>query len=138
MPTVHAGPGGPEAWRVSVGPNLPAFAAAAGSAVVTLLVTDGWQQMKDGLLAVWQCFHPEAADEVDQALETSRQVLLPAARALCLGDADSVSGYFVDARRPARGGRAFNLVASSLGPEGFQEPRGRARGSSQIAVRVPQ
>ena len=56
---------------------VPVVSIAA--TVVTLLVTDGWQQVKDGVVALWRRFHPEAADDVEQALETSRRSLLAAA-----------------------------------------------------------
>ncbi|MFE5741094.1 hypothetical protein [Streptomyces celluloflavus] len=60
-------------------PYLLTLAGTAGSSVVSLLVTDGWQQAKDGVVGIWRRFRPEAADDVAQALEVSRRSLLTAA-----------------------------------------------------------
>ncbi|MFE9485243.1 MULTISPECIES: hypothetical protein [unclassified Streptomyces] len=67
-------------------PNLLTLATSAGTTVVTLLVTEGWQQAKDGVVSLWRRFHPEAADDVEQALDTSRRSLLAAAES---GEADA-------------------------------------------------
>ncbi|MEU6822852.1 hypothetical protein ABZ921_19670 [Streptomyces atriruber] len=60
-------------------PYLLTLAGTAGTSVVTLLVTDGWQQTKDGVVALWRRFQPEAADDVDRELEASRRTALEAA-----------------------------------------------------------
>ncbi|MFE7131849.1 hypothetical protein ACFVIM_13390 [Streptomyces sp. NPDC057638] len=60
-------------------PYLLTFAGTAGSSLVTLLVTDGWQQAKGGVVSIWRRFRPEAAEEVEQELEVSRRSLLTAA-----------------------------------------------------------
>ena len=53
-------------------PLLLTLAGTAGTTVVTLLVGEGWQQTRDGVVAVWHRFRPEAADEVGRELEASR------------------------------------------------------------------
>ncbi|WP_316744012.1 hypothetical protein [Streptomyces sp. MK7] len=58
---------------------LNTLAGEAGTAVVTLLVTESWQQARDGIVAVWRRHRPQAADEVGRELETSRRALLAAA-----------------------------------------------------------
>ncbi|MGW4202750.1 hypothetical protein [Streptomyces sp. NPDC004726] len=60
-------------------PYLLTLAGTVGSSLVALLVTDGWQQAKDGVVSVWRRFRPEAAGDVEQALEASRRSLLMAA-----------------------------------------------------------
>lgn len=67
-------------------PTLLTLAGSAGSTVVTLLVTESWQQARDGVVSLWRRFRPEAADDVAQALETSRQSLLAAEQS---GEADA-------------------------------------------------
>ncbi|AZP17011.1 hypothetical protein EJC51_13325 [Streptomyces aquilus] len=57
-------------------PYLLTMAGTAGTTVVTLLVGEGWQQARDGVIAVWRRFRPEAADEIGRELETSRAALL--------------------------------------------------------------
>ncbi|MFH8608911.1 hypothetical protein ACH4D5_15675 [Streptomyces sp. NPDC018029] len=59
-------------------PYLLTLAGTAGTSVVTLLVTDGWQQAKDGVVAFWRRFQPEAADDVERELEASRRTALDA------------------------------------------------------------
>ncbi|NKI39901.1 hypothetical protein [Streptomyces physcomitrii] len=59
--------------------TLLTLAASAGTTVVSLLVTEGWQQARDGVVSVWRRFHPAAAEDVEEALEASRRSLLAAA-----------------------------------------------------------
>lgn len=67
-------------------PYLLTLAGTAGTTVVTLLVGDGWQQAREGLVAVWRRFRPEAADEVERELEASRTAALQASAS---GDRDA-------------------------------------------------
>ena len=60
-------------------PYLLTLAGTAGTSVVTLLVGDGWQQAKDGVVALWRRFQPQAADDVERELEASRRTALDAA-----------------------------------------------------------
>ncbi|MGC9381825.1 hypothetical protein [Streptomyces sp. MH13] len=59
-------------------PYLLTLAGTAGTSLVTLLVAEGWQQTRDGVVAVWQRFRPEAAEEVARELEASRTAALDA------------------------------------------------------------
>ncbi|MFE0422114.1 hypothetical protein [Streptomyces sp. NPDC058953] len=60
-------------------PNLVTLATTAGTSLVAVLVAEGWQQTRDGVVTVWRRFRPHSADEVEQALETSRTSALAAA-----------------------------------------------------------
>jgi hypothetical protein len=57
-------------------PILLTLAGTAGTTVVTLLVGEGWQQARDGVVAVWRRFRPEAAGDVERELEASRLAAL--------------------------------------------------------------
>ncbi|MGX2994027.1 hypothetical protein JNUCC64_06940 [Streptomyces sp. JNUCC 64] len=46
---------------------------------MTLLVGEGWQQTRDGVVTVWRRFRPQAADDVRRELEASRAAALEAA-----------------------------------------------------------
>jgi hypothetical protein len=59
-------------------PFLLTLAGTAGTTVVTLLVGEGWQQARDGVVAVWRRFRPEAAGEVERELDASRLAALEA------------------------------------------------------------
>ncbi|MEW1862885.1 hypothetical protein OG896_11605 [Streptomyces sp. NBC_00669] len=58
--------------------EITALAATAGSTVVTLMATEGWQRTREGLVALWQRVHPDRADAVDAELEATRVDLLAA------------------------------------------------------------
>ncbi|MGW3118753.1 hypothetical protein ACWDBW_16705 [Streptomyces sp. NPDC001107] len=60
-------------------PYLVTLAGEAGTAMVALLVSEGWQQARDGIVTVWRRYRPQAADDVERELETSRRALLAAA-----------------------------------------------------------
>lgn len=57
-------------------PQLVALAGTAGTAVVTLMVNEGWQQARDGVVQLWQRYHPESADTVADDLESTRTAAL--------------------------------------------------------------
>lgn len=57
-------------------PQLAALSAGASSTLVTLMVTDGWQQARDGVVRLWRQFRPEAAADVAEALDTVRAAVL--------------------------------------------------------------
>ena len=80
-------PGGPEVRGETVDPYLVTLAGEAGTAVVALLVGEGWQQARDGVVAVWRRYRPQSADHVGRELEASRRVLLAAP-----GSADTAPG----------------------------------------------
>jgi hypothetical protein len=45
-----------------------ALVTTAGTTVAKLMVTDAWQQTRDGLLRLWHRFRPEQAEAVGQEL----------------------------------------------------------------------
>ncbi|MET9972434.1 hypothetical protein ABZZ80_42790 [Streptomyces sp. NPDC006356] len=57
---------------------------AAGSAVVTAMVTDGWQQARDAVVAWWRTRHADEAESVRADLESLRL------RALAIRDGRNV------------------------------------------------
>ncbi|MFJ4684735.1 hypothetical protein [Streptomyces sp. NPDC088789] len=56
----------------TVDPEIIALAGTAGGAVVTAMVTDGWQQARSGVVDLWRRFRPEAVDLVEQDFDSSR------------------------------------------------------------------
>ncbi|MFB7086709.1 hypothetical protein [Streptomyces sp. NPDC056296] len=60
-------------------PYLLTLAGTAGTSLVALLVGEGWQQTRDGVVTVWRRFRPQAAEEVERELEASRTAALDAA-----------------------------------------------------------
>ncbi|MFI5566152.1 hypothetical protein ACIA6T_01985 [Streptomyces sp. NPDC051740] len=69
-------------------PALLTPAGTAGTSLVALLVADGWQQTRDGVVTVWRRFRPLAVDEVGRELEASRSAALAAAE----GDGPDATG----------------------------------------------
>lgn len=67
-------------------PELAALASTAGTAVVTLLATEGWERARDGIAALWRRVRPDRAEAVTAELEASREDLLAARSA---GDDDA-------------------------------------------------
>lgn len=58
-----------------------ALAQTAGTTVVALMATDAWQRTRDGVVALWRRARPAQADEIDTALEETREeILAPPAR----------------------------------------------------------
>ncbi|MFE4618245.1 hypothetical protein ACFRJ7_19325 [Streptomyces sp. NPDC056747] len=43
-------------------------AGMAGTALVGAMVTDAWQQTRDGVVALWRRVHPERAEDVGEEL----------------------------------------------------------------------
>jgi hypothetical protein len=78
-------------------PTLLTLAGEAGTAVVTLAVTEAWQQARDGIVTVWRRYRPQAADEVGEELETSRRALLAAAAGGDDNDAAAAGRRIADA-----------------------------------------
>ncbi|MFI5566146.1 hypothetical protein ACIA6T_01955 [Streptomyces sp. NPDC051740] len=69
-------------------PALLTLAGTAGTSLVALLVAEGWQQTRDGVVTVWRRFRPGAVDEVGRELEASRSAALAAAE----GDGPDATG----------------------------------------------
>ncbi|MER6731925.1 hypothetical protein [Streptomyces puniciscabiei] len=61
-------------------PYLATLAGEAGTAFVALLVGEGWQRAREGVVAVWRRYRPQDAEDVSRELESSRRTLLTAAR----------------------------------------------------------
>ncbi|MEU6512278.1 hypothetical protein [Streptomyces sp. NPDC046942] len=59
-------------------PEIVALAGTAGSTLVALMVTDGWQQARDGILQWWRRHSPDSAEDVAGVLESSRSAALAA------------------------------------------------------------
>ncbi|MEV7008135.1 hypothetical protein [Streptosporangium sp. NPDC051022] len=62
------------------------IALAAGTALVTAMTTDAWQQARSGIVALWRRIHPGQADAVEAELGELRGLMLAARRD---GDADT-------------------------------------------------
>src|SRR5438128_855826 len=58
--------------------EIAALIATAGTTLVSLMVTDTWQQARDGFVHLWRRHRPEAADRVERELDSSRTVVLMA------------------------------------------------------------
>ncbi|CAG6395986.1 hypothetical protein NMG29_35400 [Streptomyces cocklensis] len=56
--------------------QLIALSSGAGSTLVTLMVTDGWQQARDGAVRLWQRFRPEGAAAVADELDATRAAVV--------------------------------------------------------------
>ncbi|MEU2899248.1 hypothetical protein AB0O72_15775 [Streptomyces sp. NPDC088106] len=67
-------------------PEIAALAGTAGTTVVTLMVTSGWESARDGMVALWRRFQPARAESVGEELEAGREDLLLARQA---GDAEA-------------------------------------------------
>jgi hypothetical protein len=51
---------------------------AAGTALVSAMAADSWQQVRTATTALWHRFHPEQADEIAAELETLHASVLNA------------------------------------------------------------
>lgn len=54
------------------------IAAAAGSALVSAIATDTWQQARDAVVSMWRRVHPHQADGIRSELDTLRGEVLHA------------------------------------------------------------
>ncbi len=59
-------------------PDIAALASTAGTTIVTLLATEGWQHTRDSLAALWRRVHPERAEAVITELDATREDLVEA------------------------------------------------------------
>lgn len=59
-------------------PELAALASTAGTTVVTLLATEGWERARDGIVALWRRVRPDRAETVAAELAAGREDLLAA------------------------------------------------------------
>ncbi|MYV68808.1 hypothetical protein GT043_23275 [Streptomyces sp. SID2131] len=56
--------------------EIAALAGTAGTTFVTLLATDAWNRVRDGVVALWQRARPERADAISAELVSAREELL--------------------------------------------------------------
>lgn len=59
-------------------PELIALASTAATTVVARLATEGWEQARRGVVALWRRAHPERAETVEAELTEARAELLSA------------------------------------------------------------
>ncbi|MFE9969897.1 hypothetical protein ACFYRD_03835 [Streptomyces hirsutus] len=76
-------------------PYLLTLAGTAGTTLVGLLVGEGWQQTRDGVVTVWRRFRPGAAEEVGRELEVSRTAVLDAGEGDGADPAGRLEGQWV-------------------------------------------
>ncbi len=72
---------------------------AAGTALVTAMATDGWQQARAGAVALWRRVHPDRVQLIEAELEEVRGEMLAARQA---GDATAEEGLVADWQRRLR------------------------------------
>ncbi|MEV0776589.1 hypothetical protein ACIBLA_08445 [Streptomyces sp. NPDC050433] len=56
--------------------ELATLAATAGTTLVTLLATDTWNSMREGMVLLWRRARPDSAEDVGTELDASREELL--------------------------------------------------------------
>ncbi|MFF8369244.1 MULTISPECIES: hypothetical protein [Streptomyces] len=59
-------------------PEMAALAGTAGTTLVTLLATDAWNSVRDGLVSLWQRARPDRAPVIAAELGAAREELLSA------------------------------------------------------------
>lgn len=63
---------------MGVDPEIAALAGTAGTTLVTLLTTEGWERAKDAIASLWRRPQPERVDSIEAELRTTREELLAA------------------------------------------------------------
>ncbi|MFF0277215.1 hypothetical protein [Streptomyces sp. NPDC004330] len=58
--------------------ELAVLAGTAGTTLVTLLTTEAWQRVSDGVASLWRRAEPDRAEAISAELETTRADLLAA------------------------------------------------------------
>ncbi|MEV6202115.1 hypothetical protein AB0M64_19370 [Streptomyces sp. NPDC051771] len=66
--------------------ELAVLAGTAGTTLVSLLTTEAWQRVGDGITSLWRRAEPERAEAISAELEATRTDLLAAREA---GDTDT-------------------------------------------------
>ncbi|WP_329277175.1 hypothetical protein [Streptomyces sp. NBC_00691] len=56
--------------------ELAVLAGTAGTTLVTLLTTEAWQRVSDGVASLWRRAEPERAEAISTELEVTRADLL--------------------------------------------------------------
>lgn len=59
-------------------PEIATLAGTAGTTLVTLMATEAWQGVREGVVGLWRRARPERADAVAAELEAARDDLLTA------------------------------------------------------------
>ncbi|MFJ3694615.1 hypothetical protein ACIPW9_10940 [Streptomyces sp. NPDC090052] len=59
-------------------PEIAALASTAGTTLVTMLTTDAWNSVRDGLVSLWQRAQPDRAPAIAGELDVTRDELLGA------------------------------------------------------------
>ncbi len=98
------------------------LAQTAGTTVVALMATDAWQRTREGVVALWRRVRPAQADEVDMALEETREEILSAQSQ---GDSAGADDLEREWRRRLR----RLLIADSSIAEELEEVLAEARAS---------
>ena len=69
-------------WYVTGGggvdPEIAALAGSAGTTVVTLMATDAWQRVREGVVGLWRRAYPDRAEAVGAELDSTRADLMAA------------------------------------------------------------
>jgi hypothetical protein len=104
---------------------------SAGTAVVTLMATDGWQRMRDGVAALWRRVRPVQADEIEVALDETREEILTARRA---GDAEGEGDLVRDWDRRLRRLLADDPAVAGELQQLLDDVRGSLPAAEQLAL----
>ncbi|MFE5595994.1 tetratricopeptide repeat protein, partial [Streptomyces sp. NPDC056549] len=59
-------------------PELAVFAGTAGTTLITLLTTEAWQRVSEGIISLWRRAEPAQAEAISAELEVTRMDLLAA------------------------------------------------------------
>ncbi|MDH6216633.1 hypothetical protein [Streptomyces pseudovenezuelae] len=62
-------------------PEVASLAQSAGTTLVTLMATDTWHRVRDGITQLWRRAQPERAETVAAELEAGREDVLAAVAA---------------------------------------------------------
>ncbi|QUC61564.1 hypothetical protein IOD14_34905 [Streptomyces sp. A2-16] len=62
-------------------PEVTVLAQSAGATLVTLMATDAWHRVRDGITQLWRRTQPERAETVAAELEAGREDMLAAVAA---------------------------------------------------------
>ncbi|MFD3540080.1 hypothetical protein ACFWUQ_11345 [Streptomyces sp. NPDC058662] len=101
--------------------ELVALASSAATTVVGLLATDGWEQAKVGVAALWRRARPEQAETVEAELVAARTGVLTARQAGDDGAEAALTAEWCDRLRhflaadPARA-RELRALLAELSP----------------------
>jgi hypothetical protein len=87
-----------------VDPEVLELTSAAARQVVTLLVTDAWEQVRGAVARLWQRVHPDRAETVEAELAQARDELLTAR--------DAGDEQVAQALRAEWQGRLWRLLAA--------------------------